>query len=329
MNRKNRNRLGIISASLAAAAGATAAISRSQGALAAPPLNHLGGVQRRVSALGHELFVTELGEGDPVVLIHGVYAGASSYEFRRLAPLLAASHRVIAFDFLGCGLSDHPDLAFTASVFVEQIVRIVHATEGAAMTLVGSSYGAAYAIRAAAQLGSRVCAVVALSPSGIESNEHPTALWRNIGNALLRAPGLGQGVYDALASEASIRSYLRRVYSDERMVTPELLAHYASVTHVPGAKRVVAAFVGGALECDLTADLPFLETPILVIRGDGAHLGPDDTDTIATLGNNVSCETFSGCGALPHEERPQATSHEINSFLVRAKARTTTDDSRP
>ena len=52
--------------------------------------------------------------GRLVLLVHGIYAGASSYEFRKIAPLLAKRHRVIAFDLLGCGLSEMPDLQYSA-----------------------------------------------------------------------------------------------------------------------------------------------------------------------------------------------------------------------
>src|SRR5262249_36121386 len=50
---------------------------------------------------------------DPIVLLHGLYPGASNYEYRHLFPRLATSLHVYAPDWLGFGMSEHPTLAYT------------------------------------------------------------------------------------------------------------------------------------------------------------------------------------------------------------------------
>jgi len=47
------------------------------------------------------------GKGDPVVMVHG--NPTWSFFFRRIIAALASSHRTIAPDHMGCGLSDKPD----------------------------------------------------------------------------------------------------------------------------------------------------------------------------------------------------------------------------
>lgn len=64
---------------------------------------------------GGEISYVELGEGPPVLLIHGF--PTSSFLWRREIPLLAPRMRVIAPDLLGYGQSDkppHQDLSVTA-----------------------------------------------------------------------------------------------------------------------------------------------------------------------------------------------------------------------
>ena len=51
---------------------------------------------------------TDLGEGDPVILLHGIPTW--SYLYNDVIPLLAGSRRVIAPDFLGHGYSDKRDV---------------------------------------------------------------------------------------------------------------------------------------------------------------------------------------------------------------------------
>jgi 2-hydroxymuconate-semialdehyde hydrolase len=69
---------------------------------------------------GHRIAYRELGEGDPVVLIHGI--PTSSLLWRDVMPALAAKHRVIAPDLLNYGESDKPT---DANVSIEAQSRIV------------------------------------------------------------------------------------------------------------------------------------------------------------------------------------------------------------
>jgi haloalkane dehalogenase len=62
---------------------------------------------RRFDVPGAAGFVLEAGEGEPVVLMHGV--PVSSFLYRRLVPELAARGlRAVAFDLPGLGLADRP-----------------------------------------------------------------------------------------------------------------------------------------------------------------------------------------------------------------------------
>jgi pimeloyl-ACP methyl ester carboxylesterase len=63
---------------------------------------------RRFEAVGVRSFVREEGDGDPVVLMHGV--PVSSFLYRRVLPELAARGlRGVAFDLPGLGLAERPE----------------------------------------------------------------------------------------------------------------------------------------------------------------------------------------------------------------------------
>jgi pimeloyl-ACP methyl ester carboxylesterase len=256
---------------LLAGAGVTGAIAATNRALSNAPLptNALGGTRRAWNWQGREVFATEAGSGPPVVLVHGVYAGASSYEFRKLFPLLARRHRVIAFDLLGCGLSEKPKIAYGTELFVEQIVDALDALGGEPVAIVGSALGAAFAIRAASRVPGRVTRIAAICPAGLVRTLDRIPAGRGIAlTALLRAPLFGEAAFNALASRAALRWFLEhRVYGDPSHCTPQIVDHYYAVTHQPGARYVPAALVGGALECEIARDLPFLEVPLQVLWG--------------------------------------------------------------
>ena len=55
---------------------------------------------------GPTLFATAVGDGSPVLVLHGF--PTASYDFSRVVPLLARHYRLILFDYPGFGFSDKP-----------------------------------------------------------------------------------------------------------------------------------------------------------------------------------------------------------------------------
>ncbi len=300
--------------------GALAATNRAL-SNAPVPTNALGGTRRPWSWHGSEIFATEAGSGPPVLLVHGIYTGASSYEFRKLFALLAQRHRVVAFDLIGCGLSDKPKLSYSAELFVEQIVDAVDAFADDPVAIVASSLGAAFAIRAATRVHDRIARLAVICPTGLGGtlDKGPTGPGAAI-TALFRSPVLGEAAFNALASKASIRSFLRKqVYADAAHVTPDVVDHYYAVAHQQRARFVPAAFAGGALDCDVARDLPFLTIPLLVLWGEraGAMNPRSNADEFLRLTGDARLTTFANSGLLPHDEEPEAVDGALASFLTR------------
>ncbi len=299
-------------------AGSIAALNRSL--RDAPlPTNHLGGTQRRWSWRGYDLFATEAGSGPLIILVHGIYAGASAYEYRKLFPLLAASHRVVAFDLLGCGLSDRPNIAYSGEVFVELIVDALNEFGSEPTVLVGSSMGGAFAIRAAARAPDRVNRLVTISPTGLGGvlDREPSAGQR-FATTLLRSPVAGETLFNALSSRPSLRWFLEhQSYADKASVTPEIIDDYYAITHQQGARYVPAAFVGGGLNINVARDLPFIDAPILVAWGERAPSVSKlaCSAEFMTLAQRGTLVTFANSGLLPQEEEPQALADAIHAFL--------------
>lgn len=309
---------------LAAGAGVTGAIAAINRGLrhGRPPGNALGGRERRWNWRGYEIFTTESGSGPLVLLVHGIYAGASSFEFRKLFPLLARDHRVVAIDLLGCGLSDRPNLGYSADLFTEQISDALAEFGDEPAMLVGSSLGGAYAVRAAVRATERVRQLVTICPTGLGGilDREPTGTQRALTTAI-RSPLVGEGLFNAIASRPAIRWFLEhQAYADAKSVTPEILDHYDSVAHQTGARYVPAHFVGGELNCNLARDLPFVEAPMMVAWGEHAS----STSPLANAGEflklarDARLVTFAHSGLLPHEEEPERFADAIAETFAAA-----------
>ena len=69
---------------------------------------------RHIEVEGKRIFVVERGSGPVLLLMHGY--PTSAYDWQGVMGLLAGSHRCVAFDFPGFGLSDKP-AAYSYSLF--------------------------------------------------------------------------------------------------------------------------------------------------------------------------------------------------------------------
>jgi pimeloyl-ACP methyl ester carboxylesterase len=306
---------------LAAGAGLTGAVAALNRRLrgGAPPDNALGGTPKPWNWRGYPIFATEAGTGPLILLVHGIYAGASSYEFRKLFPLLAERHRVVAIDLLGCGLSARPNINYSAELFTEQIIDALNVFGAEPTTLLGSSLGGAFAIRAAARANDRVDRLVVCCPTGLAGvlDEPATGAQRAVA-ALIRAPLIGEAFFNLLASRPSVRWFLEnQSYAEKSSVTPEIVEHYYRVTHQTGSRYVPAHFVGGLLNCNVARDLPFVEAPTLICWGERApSISPlANAGEFLKLAQNGKLVTFPDSALLPHEEEPAATFAAIDAFI--------------
>lgn len=90
---------------------------------------------------GVDLCYTDEGGGSPVVLVAGYTAPAESWALTSEA-LLAADHRVIAFDRRSHGASDTPDWGQRISRHGKDIAELLEALDLDDVTIVGASMGA-------------------------------------------------------------------------------------------------------------------------------------------------------------------------------------------
>ncbi|MFB3048545.1 MAG: alpha/beta fold hydrolase [Acidimicrobiia bacterium] len=119
---------------------------------------------RLVDANGIQLAVTEAGEGEPVVLVHGFPELAYSWRYQ-LPALADAGMRVIAYDQRGYGDSSKPesieDYAITA--LVDDLIGLLDAEEFDSAALVGHDWGSIVVWSAAVMFPERVSKVVSLN----------------------------------------------------------------------------------------------------------------------------------------------------------------------
>src|ERR671916_1242040 len=134
----------------------------------------LGGGVKRFRWRGGELAYSVVGEGEPLLLVHGVYAGASSLEFRQNFEDLSSHFRVYALDLLGCGLSEKPRRRYGPDDVTSQVEDFVRGEIGGGAHLVASSLTAALVVPAAVRSPKLFKKLVLVCPTGYGTLDRPS-----------------------------------------------------------------------------------------------------------------------------------------------------------
>ncbi len=126
-------------------------------------------VGRTVTANGITTNYLQVGEGPPVVLIHGSGPGVTAYANWRLTiPLLAPRFRVLAPDMVGFGFTERPPaVSYDVDTWVGQAVGFLDALGLERASLVGNSFGGAIALRVATRYPHRVDRLALMGSVGV------------------------------------------------------------------------------------------------------------------------------------------------------------------
>lgn len=277
----------------------------------------LGGEARRFRWRGHELAYSVAGEGEPLLLVHGVYAGASSLEFRENFEELAGSFRVYALDLLGCGLSEKPRLRYGPEDVASQVEDFVKEEIGGGVHLVASSLSAALVVPAAVRGPKLFKKLVLVCPTGYGTLDRPSGLLGDAVLGLFEAPILGDTLYHALVSRAGIRYYLEKMaYHDPALVTDGAIEDYYRAGHGPGARHFPASFVAGKLNLGIPDLWPRVPHKSLVCWGQEAETVPlSDLGNFTRNNPRAEPRVFKNTALLPHVERSGTFNEEVRRFL--------------
>ncbi|NRG17938.1 haloalkane dehalogenase [Rhizobiales bacterium] len=85
----------------------------------------------------------EVGEGDPVLFLHG--NPTSAYLWRNILPYIGKEHRAIAVDLIGMGKSDKPLISYTFADHFAYLSSFIDKMGLETVTLVGHDWGGALA----------------------------------------------------------------------------------------------------------------------------------------------------------------------------------------
>nr|WP_201468505.1 alpha/beta fold hydrolase [Microbacterium hydrocarbonoxydans] len=247
----------------------------------------------------------ELGEGTPILFLHGSGTGVTAAANWWLnLPAFSELGRCIAIDSIGYGQSVVAEgTAHGIREWVRHAVRVLDALGIEKTWIVGNSLGGWLALQFALDFPDRLLGIVSMGTGGAQLT------------------GALKGHSDPVLTEAGIRRTLEMFVVDKSLVTDELVAlRYQSALNDTASDRlaeVVAARDRDRTELPLDLDaLSRLDVPVLLVHGVQDVVIPvSRTWELLNVLPHADAHIFSQCGHWSQVERAEEFNTVIGQYL--------------
>ena len=209
------------------------------------PTQHVNGI---------DIYYEVAGQGDPVLLIHGL--GSSTRDWEKQLPALTQAYQVITVDVRGCGQSGEPPGPYSIAGFAADIAAFMEAINLESAHMIGISMGATIGFQLALDHPARLRSLIAINAPAA----YPTDTFKQKYNVWLRF-----AIVNLMGMRKMGEVLAGRLFPDDDQADIRQIFTDRWAENDPRAyKDVMRALVGWSMESDLER----IEAPILVISSE-------------------------------------------------------------
>lgn len=252
--------------------------------------------EKETTVYGASLRYLEAGQGQPVILLHGLGAVKEVW-MANLGPLSAKYH-VYALDQVGFGHSDKPLLDYKVATFSDFLFGFMHAQNLNKATLVGNSLGGWIAVDFALHHPEMVDKLVLVDAAGLP--------W-----AKMVAVNLNP------SSVEETRVLLESLFYDKKMVTDDFVTQvFTNHVHNNDSYTIHQTFAGFMQNQFIDSKLASIHAPTLIIWGHDDELIPASEGEKFRAGiAGAKLVVFDQCGHVPQIEKAADFNKALLNFL--------------
>ncbi len=267
---------------------------------------------------GIKIHYLENGDGpETLVLLHGF--GASTFSWREVMEPLGKDYRVIAYDWIGFGLTERPfpgdwigTNPYSTIGQSEILIGLMDNLGVDTAVLVGNSAGGKIAAYTAYKYPERISRLVLVNPAIRAGRSQPAWI-----EALFSTPQMDR--IGPLISRMILNrgeDLIRLAWHDPSQITQEIIAGYKKPLRMSECDKALWEF-SKAPQVDIEPRLKDISQPTLFLTGDDDRIVPtQQTIELSSLIPNGKLVIIESSGHVPQEEKPEEFVLQIMRFLV-------------
>ena len=260
---------------------------------------------------GADLYYEEVGEGHPIVFLHGVMHSMRFFDQQLHG--LSDDYRRIAFDFRGHGRSEKTELGHTVAQYARDLHAFLQRRELDQVVLVGWSMGAFVSWDYVDQFGTE--RILGLVDVDIEASRFQ---WDDYQYGLVDLEGL----IELLALVQRDHTSVSNRFAEQGFANPTadlLRLQFDETSRTPAP--IKSAILFDALTRDYRAILPTIDIPMLVCAGGRETRGSvEAVSYVAELVPDARFEVFEQSGHAPHVDEPNHFNRVLTRFVDSLKS---------
>lgn len=270
-----------------------------------------------VEVNGERVAYLDVGQGKPVILIHGF--GGSMWQWEHQQQPLSAEFRLITPDLIGSGLSTKPEIEYRPEQMLDYFIGFMDALRIRQAALVGNSMGAGLAIGMAMTYPDRVSQLILIDglPANVRERLTSPSIKRTLDTA---APSWLASFGNWLFGGVMIESVLKEIVHDPALLTPAVIERSNRNRQRPGVipPLMTVRHTLPLWESGFAKRIGEIRHPTLILWGEEDRVFPlpAGEDLHRTIKGSALVR-IPNAGHIPQWEQPDLANRAMIEFLRR------------
>lgn len=250
---------------------------------------------------------TKKGKGSPIILIHDLSVGSSSYEFNEIIDKLSETKEVYSIDLLGYGLSDKPHITYTNYLYVQSVIDFIKNVVGKKADIIATGASSTIAIMAAHNDEEAINKIFLINPQNPSRFNQVLSKKKTLLKCLIDFPIIGTFLYNIFTSQKAIKKTFENEYFfDTSMISETDIKAYAESAHIhhANARFSYSSYISKYTDTNIIHALKQINHSIYIINGAEKENSKDISQIYQNYNLSVEAFFIENTKHLPHMENP-------------------------
>ncbi len=261
---------------------------------------------------------TKKGSGTPLLLLHDLTVGSSSYEFSKIVNSLSEKHEVFCIDLLGYGLSDKPDMTFTNYLFVQMISDFIKNIICKKTNIIATGDAFPIALMVCHNENDLIRNLIGINPQSLYQLNQIPSKQTKILKLLMDTPILGTFIFNMHTNKAAFtKTFQNEYFYNPYNIEEKDILSYVEAAHTPDyhSKHAFSSYLGKYTNANIIHALKDVNNSIYIIAGKDKKDIENIVDNYIYYNSAIEAYYIPQSKQLPHLEKPKDMLAALDMYL--------------